>query len=66
MIEAKNYKLNLYSDIDRQAQKTKELLAVKEQKGALEEIKESGLPVMDVEDTVKRFNLLKINFSESR
>ena len=66
VIEAQNYKLNLYFDIDRQAQKTKELLlAVKEQKAALEEIKESGIPVMDIEDTVKRFNLLKIKFSDT-
>lgn len=65
-INADRYKINLYFNPVKRGEKICDIQhAVDEQAAALREIMAKGDPVADRDDTKKRFNLLKIKFSDN-
>lgn len=65
-INADRYKINLYFNPVKRGEKICDIQhAVDEQAVALHEMMAKGEPVADRDDTKKRFNLLKIKFSDN-
>ena len=66
VIEAKKYKVNLYFNPFKRAEDQMDLArATDEQCQMMDEIIASKEPVADMDDTVKRFNLLNIKFRKN-
>lgn len=66
VIEAKKYKVNLYFNPFKRAEDQMDLeRATDEQRQMMDEIIASKEPVADMDDTVKRFNLLNIKFRKN-
>ena len=65
VIPARKYKINLYFNPVKRAEDQLDMEhSASEQAMMMEEIVKEGLPVADVDDTIKRFNLLSITFNK--